>query len=98
MRVHFKEVGQFRTTFVRELNILSARREMLEMMHRDIYQNRSDLPQVSAGAREIEACMQYLKDRTPQRSDAASGQRWTASSTQPSSCGRFTCARLRCAH
>ncbi|CAK0833997.1 unnamed protein product [Prorocentrum cordatum] len=60
MRAHLTEVGQFRPILVRELNILKARREMLELAHRDIYRNRSDLPQVSTEAHRIEACMQYL--------------------------------------
>eukprot|EP00959_Pyramimonas_sp_CCMP1952_P124951 2612017-Pyramimonas_sp.AAC.1 len=33
---------------------------MLERVHRDIYQNRTDMPQVSADARKIEARTQFL--------------------------------------
>ncbi|CAK0898045.1 unnamed protein product [Prorocentrum cordatum] len=42
MRIHLTEVRQFRTTLVRELRILKARREMLELVRKGDYGNWAD--------------------------------------------------------
>eukprot|EP00959_Pyramimonas_sp_CCMP1952_P018506 390866-Pyramimonas_sp.AAC.1 len=45
MRTHFEEVDQHRTKLMREIIILRAHREMLELVRRDIYQHRTGMPQ-----------------------------------------------------
>eukprot|EP00959_Pyramimonas_sp_CCMP1952_P212815 4453204-Pyramimonas_sp.AAC.1 len=59
-RVHRDEADRFRETLSRELDIIQSHYALVELVHKDIYMNRQDWPNLADDAPDIEACMQYV--------------------------------------
>ncbi|CAK0822682.1 unnamed protein product, partial [Prorocentrum cordatum] len=61
MRTHLAEVGRYRASLVSGIHLLNARRDMLDLAHRDLHLDREDALPISIDAHKIEARMQYLQ-------------------------------------
>eukprot|EP00959_Pyramimonas_sp_CCMP1952_P062467 1306239-Pyramimonas_sp.AAC.1 len=59
-RVHRTGVDRFRAILSRELDVVKSHHALVELVHKGMYMNWQDWPNIADGAPNIEACMQYV--------------------------------------